>query len=203
MLEFFWRQALYIGATTHHDYKGKEIALDKTYLDTTYSHVPAYCADGFPFDSQDFRLTDSQEFDDLRCPDEITGIQPCQGSAESSVPCLSECVRIGGSAPESRQESIEAGNSMFTLLENGCIGISEPERGSSTGIHEREEELNENRDAEREVNNYVDPVLDSILLDTPPDGVITVSRRDLALNAFTYGVFNLLVVVNGHLFDQF
>ena len=77
---------------------------------------------------------------------------------------------------------------MFTLLENGCIGISEPERGSSTGIHEREEELNENRDAEREVNNYVDPVLDSILLDTPPDGVTTVSGRDLALNAFTYGV---------------
>jgi hypothetical protein len=133
----------------------------------------------------------------------MTGIQPCQGYAESSVPCLSECGRIGGSVSESRQESLEAGNSMFTLLENGCIEINEPERGSSTGIHEREEELNENRDAEREVNNYVDPVLDSILLDTPPDGVITVSRRDLALNAFTYEVFNLLVVVNGHLFDQF
>ena len=71
MLEFFWRQAPSICATTHQDYKGKAIALDNTYMDTTDSPYPLCCADGFQIldsqfmYSQDSQLMDSQEVENF------------------------------------------------------------------------------------------------------------------------------------------
>ncbi|XP_057853720.1 SUPPRESSOR OF GAMMA RESPONSE 1 isoform X2 [Cryptomeria japonica] len=157
-------QAAYLDATTHQDYKGKEIEYDRSYLDATLGYYPSCCAgESQFFDSQ---LIDSQE-SPLLCY-EMFGNQACQGTAQaaSSMPDLSECGRIGGNVSELRQK----GNSMFP--KNRSIGNHE--KGSSNANQEPENEYTQNVEA-RQVDTSVDPVLAKIFFDTPPDGLITFS----------------------------